>query len=78
MDKLNKLDNNKKDKNSEFLTFKYKRKINFLSYIFFKLTFEKKNRYFKVYEKLRMKILSEQHLLRNHLIYYPIKINKKK
>ena len=39
VEKLNKLDKNKKDKIREFLIFKYKRKKNFLSFIFFKLTF---------------------------------------
>ena len=79
VEKLNKLDKNKKEKNKEIFAFKNERKKNFLSYIFFKLTFEKKNRYFKTYEKLRMRILSEQHLIRNHLnVYTLLKVTKRK
>ena len=75
---MNKLDNNTK-KIKDIITFKSKRKKFFLSYIFFKLTFEKKNPSFKIYENLRKKILSEQHLIRNHLnIYTLLKVTKSK
>ena len=75
--KMNKLDNN--NKINKIITFKTKKKKYFFNYIFFKLTFEKNNRYFKVYENLRMKLLSEQHLIRNHLnIYTLLKVTKRK
>ena len=72
------MDNNT-NKINEIIAFKSKRKKIFLSYIFYKLTFEKKNTYFKTYENLRKKILSEQHLIRNHLnIYTLLKVTKSK
>ena len=55
-------------------------KNNFWNYILYKITFkQKKNNPFKVYEKFRMKIISEEHLIRNHLnIYNLLKITEKK
>ena len=55
---LNELDNNSKIKVNEIITIKSKKKKFFLNYIFFKLTLEKKNSYFKMYENLRMRLLS--------------------
>ena len=76
---LNELDNNSKIKVNEIITIKSKKKKFFLNYIFFKLTLEKKNSYFKMYENLRMRLLSEQHLIRNHLnIYTLLKVTKNK
>ena len=78
IEKLNKMDNNA-NKINEIIAFKSKRTKIFLSYIFYILTFEKKNTYFKTYENLRKKILSEQHLIRNHLnIYTLLKVTKSK
>ena len=77
--KMNELDDNTKIKVNEIITFKSKKKKLFANYIFFKLTLEKKNRYFKMYENLRMRLLSEQHLIRNHLnIYTLLKVTKSK
>jgi len=77
-EKWNKFDN-KTYKINEIISSKSKRKRIFLSYIFYKLTFDKKNTYFKTYENLRKKILSEQHLIRNHLnIYTLLKVTKSK
>ena len=77
--KLNELDNNSKIKVNEIITFKSKKRKYFLNYIFFKLTFGKKNSYFKMYENLRMRLLSEQHLIRNHInIYTLLKVTKSK
>ena len=39
----------------------------FLSFVIFKLSFSKKNSFYKVYENFRIKIMSEEHLIRNHL-----------
>ena len=60
---LEKLNNNAKLKLNEILTFKSNQKKLFMNYIFFRLTCEKNNRYFHIYKNLRMKILSEQHLI---------------
>ena len=77
--KLNELDNNSNLKVKENITFKSKKKKFFLNYIFFKLTLEKKNSYFKMYENLRKRLLSEHHLIRNHLnIYTLLKVTKSK
>ena len=40
---------------------------NFLNYICYAVTLKKKNRFFNVYENFRIKIMSEEHLIRNHL-----------
>ena len=77
--KLNELDNNSNLKVKENITFKSKKKKFFLNYIFFKLTLEIKNGYFKMYENLRMRLLSEHHFIRNHLnIYTLLKVTKSK
>jgi len=79
MNEFNNKDNNTKKKLHEIITLKFKKKKLFLHYIFFKLTFEKKNRHFKMYENLRKRMLSEQHLIRNHLnIYTLLKVTKSK
>ena len=39
----------------------------FLSFVIFKLSFSKKNSFYKVYENFRIKIMSEEHLIKNHL-----------
>ena len=78
-EKLNKLNNNSNIKINEIFTYKSNHKKLFLNYIFFKLTCEKKNMNFKIYENLRKNILSEQHLIRNHLnIYTLLKVTKSK
>ena len=79
LEKLNKLDNNSKLKLKEIITFKSKHKKLFMNYLFFILTCKKNNRYFQIYENLRIKLLSEQHLIRNHLnIYTLLKVTKSK
>ena len=42
-------------------------KKTFLSFIIFKLSLKKKYDFYKVYEDFRTKIISEEHLIRNHL-----------
>ena len=74
--KKNKKDDNKKD---EYI--KNFKKINhyFWQYALFKFSFEKKYISFKAYQKFRIKILSEEHVIRNHLnIYNLLRINKRK
>ena len=52
---------------------------NFLNYICYAGTLRKKNRYFYVYENFRTKIMSEEHLIRNHLnIFNLLKVTDKK
>ena len=43
------------------------------------ITFKEKNNLFKIYENFRIKIMSEEHLIRNHLnIYNILKVLEKK
>ena len=52
---------------------------NFWNYICYAVTFRKKNRFFNVYENFRTKIMSKEHLIRNHLnIYNLLKFTDKK
>ena len=52
---------------------------NFWNYICYAATLRKKNKYFKVYEDFRIKIMSEEHLIRNHLnIFNLLKVLGKK
>ena len=52
---------------------------NFWQYVLFKLSFEKKNHSFKMYRNFRIKILSEEHLVRNHLnVYNLLRVNERK
>lgn len=56
-----------------------KKRINFCKYIFYKLTCQKKYKHFQIYETFRTKIISEEHLIKNHLnIYKLLKITEKK
>ena len=53
--------------------------INFWNYILFKITCEKKKLFFNVYQNFRIKIISEEHLIRNHLnIYNLMKVTERK
>ena len=52
---------------------------NFLSYLVFKLSFEKKNTHHKIFKDFRMKMISEEHLVKNHLnIYNLLKAHARK
>jgi len=52
---------------------------SFLSFIIFKMSCNRKNNYFQIYNDFRIKIISEEHIIRNHLnIYYIMKNNEKK
>ena len=49
---------------------------NFLLYIF---TFKRKKKLFKIYENFRIKIISEEHLIRNHLqVYNLMRVTERK
>ena len=52
---------------------------NFWSYLKYRLPFNKQKYNFEIYEKFRIKILSEEHLVRNHLnTYNLLKVTEKK
>ena len=52
---------------------------NFWNYLLFKIYCGKKNKNFKIYNDFRVKIISEEHLIRNHLnIYNLLRISEKK
>ena len=81
LNKINNIDINKKKQNEEKENIKNEGngKKNFWSFLLFKLSCEKKNTSFKIYKDFRVKIISENHLIRNHLnIYNLLKISEKK
>jgi len=52
---------------------------NYWKFILFKLSIGKKNNVFEIYHKFRIKLLSEEHLIKNHLnIYILLKLHKHK
>ena len=52
---------------------------NFLGFLFFKFSCEKKENIFKIYNEFRIKMISEEHLIKNHLnIYNLLRDGKKK
>ena len=52
---------------------------NFFNYLIFLITCRKKKQYFNFYREFRMKIISEEHLIRNHLnIYNLLKVTERK
>ena len=52
---------------------------NFCGFLFFKLSCEKKENIFKIYNEFRKKMISEEHLIKNHLnIYNLLKVTERK
>ena len=52
---------------------------SFLSFIIFRLSCNSKNNFFQTYNDFRKKIISEEHIIRNHLnIYYIVKNKERK
>ena len=52
---------------------------NFCGYLLFKLSCEKKENIFKIYNEFRIKMISEEHLIKNHLnIYNLLRVTEKK
>ena len=81
--------NNENNENNEFNEFnenneniktKLKKSNNsFFRFLLYKFCCDKKNTYFDVYSKFRMKIISEEHFIRNHLnIYHLLKLKEKR
>ena len=52
---------------------------NFLGFLFFKFSCEKKENIFKIYNEFRIKMISEEHLIKNHLnIYNLLRVTERK
>ena len=76
-EKLNYKANNQKFSNIE--TTKKLELTNFFYYLIFLITCRKKKNYFNFYREFRMKIISEEHLIRNHLhIYNLLRVTERK
>ena len=74
----NKIEKEKNNDDNKNKIENYKEK-NFWSYFCYKISNGKKNNNFRIYESFRTKIISEEHLIRNHLnIYNLLKVSKKK
>ena len=55
------------------------RKLNFWNFILYKISCAKKKNFYEVYDIFRKKIISEEHLIKNHLnIYNLLRVNEKK
>ena len=61
---------NGKEKNLEKVNNSESEINSFCNFLLHKLSFEKKYIYFKVYKDFRTKIISEEHLIKNHLNIY--------
>lgn len=58
-------------------TLEKNKKSNFFGYVFYLITCKKKNSFYNIYNDFGEKILSEEHLVRNHLnIYSLLRISK--
>ena len=65
--------------NKKFVNKKKEENKNFMKYILYKLTCESKDNCFKIYNNFRKKLISEEHLIRNHLnIYNLLRITERK
>ena len=75
-DNLEKTDDNIKKMDTKM---KVEKKKSFCSFLIYKITCRKKFKYYNVYRDFRMKIISEEHLIKNHLnIYNLMKVTEKK
>jgi len=76
-EKLNYKFNNKKYRYID--TTKKMELTNFFYYLIFLITCKKKKNYFNYYREFRMKIISEEHLIRNHLnVYNLLRVTERK
>ena len=54
-------------------------KYSFINFLLYKITCNKKNNFFNIYNNFRKKIISEKHLIRNHLnIYNLLRVTERK
>jgi len=75
-DNLEKTEDNIKKMDSKM---KFEKKKTFCGFLIYKITCRKKFKYYNVYRDFRMKIISEEHLIKNHLnIYNLMKVTEKK
>ena len=73
-----KSENNKIEEKVKIPNFN-KKTNRFWKYISFKLSINKNNNSFEIYKNFRIKIISEEHLIRNHLnIYNLLRVNERK
>ena len=71
--------NNNKLKEKDRERDQNEREKTFFNYILYKITCGKKKQFFNTYQKFRIKIISEEHLIRNHLnIYNLMKATERK
>ena len=71
-----KIKENKNDKNNDLFNNQIN---NFFRYVLYKITLEKKNDYHKTYNIFRTKIVSEEHIFKNHLnIYNLLRVTERK
>ena len=67
----------KEEESKTYYYYLIKKKFNFWSYRWYKITCGKKNSYFKEYEDFRIKIISEENIIKNHLnILNLLKVNE--
>ena len=75
---VNKIEDNKNINNKE-KTKNDNKKNNFWGFLYYKITCKKKAQNFRIYEKFRTRIISEEHIIKNHLnIYNLLKVTEKK
>ena len=69
-EKENEINNNKNKENSDSSHITQHKIKNFFEFILFKIFCQKKYKWFNVYNNFRIKIISEEHLIKNHLNIY--------
>ena len=73
------LDNKNINKGKEKESEQNENKKNFYNYLLYRITCGKKKQFFDTYQKFRVKIISEEHVIRNHLnIYNILKVTERK
>ena len=73
------INNKEKEKEKEKKREKNEKEKTFCNYFIYKITCGKKRDFFDMYQKFRVKIISEEHLIRNHLnIYNLMKVTERK
>ena len=65
---LNKINNNINDTNSIFN--EKNKQFSYCSFILYQFSCQKKNQRYKIYSNFRNKIISEEQLIKNHIIVY--------
>ena len=69
----------KRDDNIKRMDTKFEEKKNFCTFLIYAITCRKKFNYYNVYRDFRIKMISEEHLIKNHLtIYNLLKVTERK